>query len=162
MTIEETMKIGNGFAIITRNKCSICESTQQPLVIENKYLCLSCMKKDRLNKAIEVEDNGDWIYVENEDRYYSSLMEYTEDKESDELPEYVYATKPEYFELDIERILEVATDEFFEDCEDNWDLQCAEELKELKLAIDIFNEKIKKCPNNAKHMNDYTEKIKVK
>lgn len=123
---------------------------------------------ERLNEAIEMTDYAGFVYSDDISGYregffddISDLLDHMDcDHVDDETgeplprPEFVFCCTPERHYVDVDRIIEDATSDGYEDMADN-----LQGVSELRAAVDAFNE-LNKVAMTSYHP-DYKHKVRV-
>lgn len=139
--------------------CCVCSSCGQ---FKGKSYCGPCADKhasEQVKKYIEAAvdrtESGEWgpmLYCEQNGRYYGQPDEVLGDFEEGFVPEWLFGTKEQRSELNLEAAIERMEDDTYEGAE----VVSSPELNALTKAVDEFN---------AKHAILYCEpdyKVKVK
>jgi hypothetical protein len=147
------------------NACCICEMCSKEGLLcsgtrEGKKVCSDCKDKWDIDHATKVPDDGKPVFSVN-GRYYCDLEHAWDDGPG----EYVFASKPVYFQLDFDLILEHEIEHFGNQCDIEY-AEAIEEsirslpgLEELRAAADKFNESARRHP--ITYEIDKTRKIWV-
>ena len=156
-------------------RCKLCGE-----IIHKGYLRHDCEKQreidaaereqkeiDKLNKTPiapeEIEKKCDYLFSEyypyNEgffadwDEFFDAW--YDRYSETDKRPEFVWITKPKTMKIDASDIVDMATEDLYEDARDSISDECIDELQEY------LNEWCKRCGVGETYFQDYSYKVKI-
>jgi hypothetical protein len=125
--------------VVEFSNCRVCGADIQ----KNKTICYECLQKERYEKGEKIkysEYELNWLYDEGSERYFGDIYdiaEYYEDIEID-MPKWVYGCDVIDFKIDIDSVLESASENMYEDFDYS---QESVDLKELYDYVEEWNKK---------------------